>query len=43
MIYNFIDEEQIGRKVRLMFRYVENKKIPKQKLTNYLKKNKKLY
>ena len=37
MIYNFIDEEQIGRKVRLMFRYVENKKIPKQKLTNYLK------
>ena len=37
MIYNFIDEEQIGRKVRLMFRYVENKSIPKQKLTNYLK------
>ena len=37
MIYNFIDEEQIGRKVRLMFRYVENNSIPKQKLTNYLK------
>ena len=37
MIYNFIDEEQIGRKVRLMFRYAENKSIPKQKLTNYLK------
>lgn len=39
MIYNFVDEEMIGRKVRLLYNLSQNKRIKPLVLRKYLKNN----